>query len=459
MQTDNTLILTQADARPHTHKRQRACVSDVGNHKEQCSSLSSGTKTQKPKKGAPPSNTAPTNCKKQDKPIIQLLRSGVDSLYLSYAGVLFSEQDAALSALKKAAKSTNEIDHATATYRHGKNLFRVMDKGAGRFAYILADPAYYIKLSSPTARSIPLAYVQVKSDFLAKYGVKASSEELTEVIDSFGSMESSPTVSRADLFVDFTCDYSFEQLIRSSWLCRARQYSNYWVGPTFTGFSFGLGGDMSARLYNKTEEIKKSGKDYLKYLWRDAGWDASTDVWRLEFQFKRKVLGEHQVRTVDDLLDRLGPLWVYASTQWLKLTIPSLTDDTKSRWPLHPVWSELTQVDWGECSEAASVPIRDNTIPSDRYLFERGLASLTSFMARENISDINTAAPEFIRQARAHHASREEFTCLSLDLYAKERAALKARKFNLPFANFEEGGKKLANKARADAYQKAKDGE
>jgi hypothetical protein len=436
-----------------------ACVSDVGNHKEQCSSLSSGTKAQKSKKGAPPSNTAPTNCKKQDKPLIQVLRSGVDSLYLSYSGVLFSEQDAALSSLKKAAKSTNEIEHAIATYRHGEHLFKVMDKGAGRFSYVLADHAYRIQLSSPTARSIPLAYVQVKSDWLAKYGVNTSSDELTGIIDSFGSIEAYPTVSRADLFVDFTCDFSFEQLTRIAWLCRARQYSNYWVGPVFTGFSFGLGGDISARLYNKTEEIKKSGKDYLKYLWLEKGWSGAQDVWRLEFQFKRKILGEHQVRTVDELLDRLGPLWVYASTQWLKLTVPSLTDDTKSRWPLHPVWAELAQVDWGECSETASVPIRDTTAPSDRYLFERGLASITSFMARENISDISIAAPEFIRQARIHHASREEFTCSNLDLYAKEKAALKARKFNLPFAGFEEDGKKLANKARAEVYRKAKDGE
>ncbi len=408
---------------------------------------------------APPSNTAPTNCKQPPISSIKMLRSGVDSLYLSYSGVLFDEQNAVLSALKKNAQSAFEIDHASAMYRHHDHLFRVSDKGAGRHPYVLSDNAYRIQLASPTAKRIPLAYVQIKSDWLAHKGVQDSYDNLTSIIETFGTLEEVTKVSRADLFIDFTCDFLFEELLRMAWVCRARQFSDYWNGQTFTGFSFGLGGDISARLYNKTEEIKKSKKDYLKPLWKENGWDGQQDVWRLEFQFKRKVLSEHQITTVDNLLSRLGSLWIYATTQWLKLTVPSLTDDTKSRWPMHPLWAELVEADWGTYLEAKPKPIRPNNPPTDRYLFEAGLGSLTSFMARENITDVYDANFEYIQQAKAHHSSKTEFTGSDLHTYAFEKAALKARKFNLPFAGFEEKSKQVLIEAKADAYRRAKDGD
>jgi hypothetical protein len=426
---------------------------------EQHPKLSSSYLSSDTQKGAPPSNTAPTNCKQLPNSFIKILRSGVDSLYLSYSGVLFDEQNAVFSALKKTAQSPFEIDHASAMYRHQDHLFNVSDKGAGRHPYVLSDSACRIQLASPTAKRIPLAYVQVKSDWLAHKGVQNSFDNLTSIIETFGTLDDSPKVSRSDHFVDFTCNFAFEEVVRMAWICRARQFSDYWNGQAFTGFSFGLGGDISARLYNKTEEIKKSKKDYLKPLWKENGWDEQQDVWRLEFQFKRKVLSEHQVTTVDELLTRLGSLWIYATTQWLKLTIPSLTDDTKSRWLMHPLWAELVEADWGPYLEAKPKPIRPNNPPTDRYLFEAGLGSLTSFMARENIIDIFDANYEYIQQAKTHHSSRTEFTGSDLHTYAYEKAALKARKFNLPFGKHEQKAQDIRVSAQAEAYRKAKNGE
>lgn len=411
-----------------------------------------------PEFGAPPSNTAPTNCKALKNSFIKVLRSGVDSLYLSYSGLLSEEQNSVLSKLKISAQSPLQIDHAHALYRHKSHLFSVSDKGAGRHPYVLTDNAYRMQLASPTAKRIPLAYVQVKSDWLAHKGVRNSYDELTSIVKTFGSLESEAKVSRADLFIDFTCDFAFESIERMAWICRALQFSDYWNGSIFTGFSFGLGGDISARLYNKTEEIKKSKKDYLKKIWVENGWNEQQDVWRLEFQFKRKVLSEHQVDSVDELLNRLGNLWIYATTHWLKLTIPSLTDNTKSRWLIHPLWAELIQIDWKTDLDASPKPIRTCSPPSDRYLFEAGLGSMTSFMARENISDIHHANDEFIRQAQIHHASRTEFTGSDLHTYAFEKAALKARKFNLPFAHFEEKANAIALEEKTNAYKRATDG-
>jgi len=456
MQDNNFTSFHRADA--YNLTRVHEALGCNVSPEEQYSALPSSPLSSDNAKGAPPSNTAPTNCKQPPNYPVNILRSGVDSLYLSYSGVLYDEQNAVLSKLKLSAQSSFQIDHAKAMLRHQKHYFSVSDKGAGRHPYVLSDGAYRIQLASPTAKRIPLAYAQVKSDWLAHRGVQNSADNLTSIIETLGALESPPKVSRADLFIDFTSDFLFQTIERMAWICRARQFSDYWDGNIFTGFSFGLGGDISARLYNKTAEIRKSKKDYLKAFWAERGWDEKQDVWRLEFQFKRKTLSEHQVNTVEDLLDRLGTLWVYATTKWLKLTIPSLTDDTKSRWPIHPLWAELIQVDWGICLDAVPKPIRPSNAPTDRYLFEAGLGSLTSFMAREGINDIHEASSEYIRQAEKHHASKTQFTNSDLRLFAFEKAANKARKFNLPFSNFEEKAEELALEAKADAYRKAKDG-
>lgn len=123
-------------------KRAHEALGENVSPEEQYSKLLISPQPSNTEKSAPPSNTAPTNCKQSPNSFIKILRSGVDSLYLSYSGVLFDDQNAVLSALKKNVQSPFEIDHASAMYRHKDHLFNVSDKGAGRHPYVLSDNAY-----------------------------------------------------------------------------------------------------------------------------------------------------------------------------------------------------------------------------------------------------------------------------------------------------------------------------
>ncbi len=118
-----------------------------------------------------------------------------------------------------------------------------------------------------------------------------------------------------------------------------------------TGYSFGTHASaLSAVIYNKSAYIrtKEKASDYFLTIWRNNGWDGETEVWRVEFRFKRDVLRDfkiegvcHGVDYAYDLPDRLEVMWVYASIHWLRYVIPS--DDTnRTRWETHPVW-ELIQ--------------------------------------------------------------------------------------------------------------------
>ena len=69
-------------------------------------------------------------------------------------------------------------------------------------------------------------------------------------------------------------------------------------------------------------------------------------MWRLEFEFRREVLAQLQLDALPSVLEHLNGLWSYATTEWLKLCIPSEADKTRSRWPIHPLWMALASIDW-----------------------------------------------------------------------------------------------------------------
>ncbi len=211
-------------------------------------------------KGASPSNTAPTN----SIGIVNILRNGIDSLYLSYQGEINTDIEEQLRSLKELGQSPDPREQAKAVYVIGEHRFEVQDKGVKYYPYVLVDNAYRIQLSSSNAKQIPLAYVQLKSDWLISKGVTYCKEELETIIGHFGFIDVSENVSRSDLFVDFVCDTDIEAIQLAQWITRAKRQGSFHMNKVFTGYTFGLGGDISARLYNKTEEIKESGKFHLK---------------------------------------------------------------------------------------------------------------------------------------------------------------------------------------------------
>ncbi len=312
------------------------------------------------------------------------------------------------------------MEQAEAIYKVPGHIFQVHGKGSGLYPYVLSDNAYRISLSSLEAKRLPLAYVQIKSDWLVLKGVLGAVAELDVIIEQFGRFEEQPiqaNVSRADLFVDFVCRFPFDSLPVAAWVSRAKRISTHTISRTFTGYSFGLGGDLSARLYNKTKELEESKKDYLKTLWLEKGWDGEATVWRLEFQFKRPVLNEHEAGTVEALLAKLASLWRYSTTSWLKLTIPNEFDSTQSRWPLHPVWEALSQIDWGMPDQPVSIPVRSDNPPSDYSLFVNGLSGITSFMAREGIADPEEAFEAFKNAACYFHNMESDYNGKSFKDY------------------------------------------
>jgi hypothetical protein len=336
--------------------------------------------------GAPPSNTAPNN---SNPFFFQALRWGVDSLYLSYPGQLSESVDAELRALKALAQSRDDLA-AKAQYKLGDHIFEVKDKSSGLFPFTIEDDAFQIRLSAHHAKSVPMAYVKVSSHYLSHKTPAEAEAHLRTLLYPLGEIDA-PKVSRIDLFVDFASAVDMESWSRSAWVTKASGVSQYAQDQTFTGWLIGTGSALMARLYNKQIEIKKSGKTYLKPLWREAGWDSVQPVWRLEFQFKREVLDQLGLTAMPSVLGNLNGLWSYVTTEWLKLTMPSDTDRTRSRWPIHPLWIAVASIDWETQGGPLLREYSPCRAPSEEWVARRALSAIASFGALIGATDFNAA--------------------------------------------------------------------
>jgi hypothetical protein len=397
------------------------------------------------------SNTASHKC---NQDYFQALRWGIDSLYLNYPGSVLPEVDDRLKALKKFAQSPEANDHGQAQYQICEHIFEVKDKAPKGFAYVLEDGAFRVQISRSSL--LPCAYVKVSSTYLAHVGPKRAEEAARRIVDTLIDVRQGPAVSRIDLFVDFA---SWEDMEwnREAWVTRASSVDSYAEELIFTGWVIGKGSIISARLYHKLVQATKIKATYLFDLWRTAGWDGQTPVWRLEFQLRRELLTQHGLRTLPAVLDNLNGLWGYATAEWLRLTIPSAEDKTRSRWPIHPLWGYLSSIDWETDGAPLSRTYSPARVPKDDYLFSRALSVLVAFMAREGITGLEHGQKAFIGGLQDYYSEKARRMGQGLGDYIAEKLSVKTRQFNTllnnPDFNAKLHGEEVERKARAYRQQ------
>ncbi len=407
-------------------------------------------------KGTPSSNTVPSNCNNPYK--TKILRNGIDSLYLSYHGALSLEGSLKLTELKKLAQSDDPRKVALAQHRKGSHIFDVSDKGSNPFAYVLRDNWYRISIAKHGNTRTPLAYAQISSELLTSEGVDIATANLSSIVQSLGTTTDSPSVSRVDLCVDFITDYPLDVITESDWVTKAKEMHRHIVQRQFSGWSIGTRKKMSARLYDKTLEMKKNPRPYLEQLWKKSGWDGIQPVWRLEFELRRDLLREFGVISIESLNEHLAGLWQYTSRDWLRLAVPNPKDKTQSRWLTTDLWQTLQSTQWSGESELSRIPVQKGRPPSDKTLFVNGISAYTSFMAREGIVNPSDGAHAFFQAARDYHDNREYFTGITFNDYVEQKIALKVKSYNSGVNQPIDTQEHPADKAVADAYRDQSDG-
>ncbi|MDP9087127.1 MAG: hypothetical protein M3O26_00055 [Pseudomonadota bacterium] len=402
--------------------------------------------------GASPCNTAPANSTVK---CARIIRIGIDSIYLSFQGKLLPEWDARLKACKLSAKSDVEAERLQAQVNIGGHRFEVLDRGRGRAAYVLVDNWFSISLAGATNTSVPVAYIKVSNESLVLEGLARVLAATRDCVSSIAITTSGPHISRIDLCVDFLSEIDLRQFDCEHWVTRARDFAKRYVDRQFSGWSIGLGGIVSGRLYNKSLELQKSKKSYMQEVWKAYGYEGNQNVWRLEFQIERQALVELGFDTTNDLEGRLESIWLYCTQNWLRLAIPNPADDTSARWPTHPVWLQLSAAWSPGQSTPAAMRARKERVPSDERLFVHGLGGITSFMATRGIIDLGEGYGEFLASAKEFHDCSQ----MSLEKYVRAKVLKKGLRFNTINTHIDTAEERELLRQRAERYRRAKDGE
>lgn len=404
--------------------------------------------------GTTPSNTVPYNC---NTPYFKLLRFGVDSLYLSYQGDIFPEVQERLTKLKQLAQHSEADQQALAQFAIGDHIFEVKDKGSSIFPFVIEDGEFRISLSRANKQT-PMAYVKLSSRYLSSITPKNAETQLREILGELGVLTDYAHVSRLDLCADFVSNVNMESWEREAWVTRAKKIDAHAVSEQFTGWSIGLGGKMSCRLYDKLLEIHTSGRTDLLPLWKATGWKQDEPIWRVEFQFMREVLGQHGLVSLDRVLGNLNGLWSYASTEWLRLTLPNPEDQTRARWPIHPLWEYISSVDWETDGGPLSRSFKATRIPDDKRVFSLGVSSMASFMARYGITDFDEGLDQYLLALHSYLQYRGEFMGLSAEDFILEKVRVRAKEFNTILNISEEDLKQQAIDDAAAVYRRTSEG-
>lgn len=313
----------------------------------------------------------------------------IDSLYISFKGTLKEGIRETLEQKKGFAQSDDEKMQALATLIIDEHCFEVMDKGKGKYAFVLVDGWYHLQVSSSISKRLPTVYVQVSSDLLHGFGSYIALNQLRGLVAELLVNIEEEIISRVDIFVDFISDAKFESIGKGSWVTRANNIHSYWSGNDFTGWSIGQGGVISARLYDKTIEIEKSGKDYFKSIWEKNGWQSGQRIWRLEFQLRREFLSQMSMNKFLEFAESSNDVWRYCTHDWLRLTVNGGSRN-RARFESHWVWDKIQQVKFDSGNYTGIMRhVEKSRLPKDKTIFLNGMGYLTSFAVSRGYKTIS----------------------------------------------------------------------
>lgn len=190
-------------------------------------------------------------------------------------------------------------------------------------------------------------------------------------------------------------------------------------------------------------------------IWEIAHWDT---VWRAEGRFRRSVLAQFALDTLEDALRSLGCLWRYLTETSIRLTEPSQTDATRARWPNLALWDQLSRIEWGVPAGVLTRVYKGLGAPRDRTLAIRTIATLTSLMARDGVLETGPAWSRLRDVVWGYLLTREIATGLKPEEALIEKAQEKGRRYGtLRNVSGTPALPPLATPA-AQAYRSASDG-
>ena len=338
-------------------------------------------------KGGQPTISPPAKVKSTE-----VLLSGFDYLTLAI-NLQWEKSDflERLGELKAKAKEHSE-DQAHSV---GDWAFTVKPHGAQGYEWLLVGKEFTVKVGNwlnPTTR--PSLMVDIRSETLWTEGPVNAVERIAAIFKELGAQVLEVKPSRADLCVDMLIDESvWTTDLAKNRVTRAVKSNLHFENDVMTGITIGLGGPVSARLYDKFREVvTKSKKTWFFELWGLDHEPEGFKIIRVEFQLRRPALKELGMESITDLFTVSDNAWAYCAERWLKFQDRPGNHHTMRK--TFPWWETLQNGFYG--SQNPAPLIRCKAIKQDKErIFAQNYGLLTSWVAirqEEKQKTITTAA-------------------------------------------------------------------
>lgn len=362
----------------------------------------------------------------------KILGKVIDSAYVSQSGRLDDFQKGMLDTHKKYAQSDKLEEKNLSQISLGENHLEILPFGTRNFPYILTDSRFHIQLNSGTG-AIPYTYTQIASDYLLSSSLEEAVAALESITGALGTV-SYTTVNRVDLAIDVATDYDFSTLLEPNFVGRSPRFVRY-ADNGFEGLMIGKGA-IVFRLYNKLREIEASDKGYMREIWKEAGWDGETPVYRFEFQLRKEALKQFKLEFAKDIVEKQGSLWGYCTRKWLRIVSPG-NHNAKDRWPTQPFWEEV-QRGFGFTPALPRLKKYSATrAPENWYFFGQAGSASLGYMAKYKLTDFQEAWAQYGRELEQHYikklGGKEAF-----EKYITEQVNSRRKRYGLQIENDEE---------------------
>jgi hypothetical protein len=353
---------------------------------------------------SPPKAIAP---KVTPDPAVTVLHQGLDTLVLNVYGLLREDAAECLAMAKEEAQASPSGEFNSPLPPFDGVTPRMQSHGIKYYEWLLLSRDVTVAVARPSRSRRPVAVVRVSSECLWRLGgggavaARLAAVYLVELFDGVPVVQ----VSRADMATDYQGHLPL-MADRRGIVKRARVLREHFVSDqdglewhtiNDEAQSFSAGRSVTIRIsnYDKTDEIKKSGKEWFIDLWeRHKGYVSGKPVRRNEFQLGREFLHERGIETVQDLLDGLSGLWAYAMGWFSFRTVNESDLAHRSRWPLAPWWVALSS--WG-ASDAEPLPRVKVVRPTFHRLAQGCMGYITSVMVVAGCLDPYEAVSEVVK--------------------------------------------------------------
>lgn len=269
-------------------------------------------------------------------------------------------------------RETREVAHddtnsAGAIIQFGGEKMRLSPYGTRSALFVLMNDDFTLFFRSPKMEWA--VSVEYSAAGLWEYGLEALRERALKAIlregrpypysGSKSSDLNDPRTWQRVSIAHFAFDFYSEEFTRAmtpaileSIVCpapvkKAEDFSikgQAWgKGSKLETITIGRKNNLQVQIYDKGKEITEaSGKTWMFDVWKQSGYEPpvdkkAKDVWRFEIRFGADFLRDRGILTIFDLHDQLAALLTEAIFT-RRLTVQSVTDRNRWRWPLHPLF-------------------------------------------------------------------------------------------------------------------------